>query len=502
MIYSTLTKDCEELLMSEFSDLLSRYIAEKNIKVYSLLKYCNLDRSTMYQIINGKRNPSSKEVFDKIAEFLHLTPSEHQRFEEAYLISKIGAETYYSRKSVENYLIDFPRDFSCVTPRLPQISLNSEIDLFDTISQCSVLSTQIELNHFLHRMILSESSKTQGKIALLIQPDYDFLFDLLSSLRPTGSLTIEQTFCLGNTQQTTENHELYSLTYLRRILPLYFANKDYHSYYFYEDINSHYHSFNGFPCLILTADFAITCTSDYHTGIFYRDEAVVSMLWDLYYSYQNRCTPLFYMMDFIPDNGQDFDNQLYKEAPSYILQPEACMTPFVTEEILENALAPDLPDRPAMVQKISCLLQANRAQLETTNIHIYFTYQGLIDFAENGRIKEVPDSFYRPFTIKERISMLQSILPYCSSGHFLILKRPLNQLSDNLHLCVNSNSGYLLFNNLIGRTLCLIINEPGILSVFMDYLETLDSTSLYSGDETADFVKCVINQLKNFTISQ
>lgn len=83
--------------MSEFSDLLSRYISEKNIKVYSLLKYCNLDRSTMYQIINGKRNPSSKEVFDKIAEFLHLTPSEHQRFEEAYLISKIGAETYYSR---------------------------------------------------------------------------------------------------------------------------------------------------------------------------------------------------------------------------------------------------------------------------------------------------------------------------------------------------------------------------------------------------------------------
>ena len=42
--------------MSEFSDLLSSYIDEKEIKVYSLLEYCNIDRSTMYKIINGKRS--------------------------------------------------------------------------------------------------------------------------------------------------------------------------------------------------------------------------------------------------------------------------------------------------------------------------------------------------------------------------------------------------------------------------------------------------------------
>ena len=71
--------------MSEFSDLLSSYIDEKEIKVYSLLEYCNLDRSTMYKIINGKRNPTSEAVFQKIAEFLHLTPVEYRKFKEAYL---------------------------------------------------------------------------------------------------------------------------------------------------------------------------------------------------------------------------------------------------------------------------------------------------------------------------------------------------------------------------------------------------------------------------------
>lgn len=97
--------------MSEFSDLLSSYIDEKKIKVYALLEYCNLDRSTMYKIINGKRNPSSEAVFQKITEFLHLTPVEYRRFKEAYLISKLGKDLYYRRKYTEKYLVDFPKNF-------------------------------------------------------------------------------------------------------------------------------------------------------------------------------------------------------------------------------------------------------------------------------------------------------------------------------------------------------------------------------------------------------
>ena len=59
--------------MSVFSDTLTRYIEHKNIKVFSLAKYCNLDRSTMYKILNGKRNPPSSEVFEKMTQFMHLT---------------------------------------------------------------------------------------------------------------------------------------------------------------------------------------------------------------------------------------------------------------------------------------------------------------------------------------------------------------------------------------------------------------------------------------------
>ena len=57
--------------MSVFSDTLTRYIEHKNIKVFSLAKYCNLDRSTMYKILNGKRNPPSSEVFEKMTSYTY-----------------------------------------------------------------------------------------------------------------------------------------------------------------------------------------------------------------------------------------------------------------------------------------------------------------------------------------------------------------------------------------------------------------------------------------------
>lgn len=91
--------------MSVFSDTLTRYIEHKNIKVFSLAKYCDLDRSTMYKILNGKRNPPSPEVFEKMTQFMHLTPIEYNFLKETLEITQVGPDTYYTRKSVEKFYL-------------------------------------------------------------------------------------------------------------------------------------------------------------------------------------------------------------------------------------------------------------------------------------------------------------------------------------------------------------------------------------------------------------
>ena len=37
--------------MTEFPELLNKFIEQKNIHIYSMAKYCGLDRSTRYKII-------------------------------------------------------------------------------------------------------------------------------------------------------------------------------------------------------------------------------------------------------------------------------------------------------------------------------------------------------------------------------------------------------------------------------------------------------------------
>lgn len=95
--------------MSVFSEYLSHLVTERNAKVASLYKYCDVDRSTMYQYINGKRKvPPSMELVNKIAGFFHLTPIEYEKLKEAYFITKTGKDVYYRRKSVENFIKNFP----------------------------------------------------------------------------------------------------------------------------------------------------------------------------------------------------------------------------------------------------------------------------------------------------------------------------------------------------------------------------------------------------------
>ena len=94
--------------MSIFSEQFAKWNAEKAVNIESLCKYCGVKSTDMYDYIRGKGDLPSAEIFQKITEFLHLTPSEYKKFQEAYFISEVGKETYYRRKSVEHFIINCP----------------------------------------------------------------------------------------------------------------------------------------------------------------------------------------------------------------------------------------------------------------------------------------------------------------------------------------------------------------------------------------------------------
>lgn len=486
--------------MSVFSEHLSHLVEERKEKVASLGKYCGVDRSTMYQYMNGKRNvPSSMELVNKIAGFFHLTPIEYEKLKEAYFITKTGEDVYYRRKSVENFIKNFPDP-------LFEASKSGESEKTDILTgkkrkiQNAAISTQVELNQYLHQILLEEALKEEGKIALFLPADYGFLFDLLASLKPIKTLEIRHILCMSSTGQRNEENELYSLEYLKMLLPMYVGNLDYQPYYFYDDINSHFYNLNGMPCLILTSEYAITCTSDYQMGILYESSDVISMFWNLFASYQDHCQKLFEVVKMIPGNDQIFQEVITTESPCYVLQPEPCLTPFITEEILRNVLSPKLPDHENMIPLILELFSRPREVLDVSDTCISFTQKGLEHFVNTGKVKEIPDVFYEPFSPENRVKIMEAMLPYCQKGVYRILNihnhLTHGEIPVNFHLCVNGNLGYFLFTNISGENVRLIIREQSILEAFQDYLENLEDKYFLSEEETTALVENEIKKLK------
>ena len=159
--------------MSEFSELLSQHIHNKNIKTYPLAQYCGLDRSNMYKIIKGQRKPTSIEMVANMCRFMQLSPNETKEMQEAYMITLIGPENYYRRKNTKLFFEEFR------LPSLPFPTATYKAEIIPEKDNIFLLNTQTEINNALLRILSLEFSREKGHIRMLIQPDYSFLVDLL-----------------------------------------------------------------------------------------------------------------------------------------------------------------------------------------------------------------------------------------------------------------------------------------------------------------------------------
>lgn len=414
--------------MSVFSDTLTRYIEHKNIKVFSLAKYCNLDRSTMYKILNGKRNPPSSEVFEKMTQFMHLTPIEYNFLKETLEITQVGPDTYYTRKSVENFICQFPDQ--------PATDITGSSFSPDPVSEqcqtdCISLVSQQHIDYYVHQMILSESVHADGKIAMFIQPDYN----------------------------------------------------------------------NLFPCMILTSDAAILCSSDYQNGIFIKSPDVVQLLWNQFISYKEQCSLFFRPAPLTPENHKAVIDSMfdtfYDQNDLIGIQPEPCLTPFFTGNLLHEIFNYDLPQADAILAAAEQAFQMNMVKIQNEQFLIYSTREGLLQFAKTGLTDEIPEIFYHPLTVEQRIEILNGVRQCCETGVYRFLQKPLNHLPHNLHFCIRGTMGSMVFRNNTGQIIVLNIEETCLVSIFRDYLEHMNPASYCSTEKATELVDQIINDLQN-----
>lgn len=482
--------------MNNFSRLLNSLVHQKDISVYPMTQYCGIDRTLMYKYLNGKDYPGDQAIVDRMADFMRLSPSEYEELLTAWQIEKIGWKDWSNRRNVENFLLNLP-DISKLsgTSQSSSRSLPEQTDSPDTRKQagsssahacypdCRALPTQTALNTVISQVIMDEIQKENGRLCLMLQPDYDYLFHLLMGLGEyEHQLPIDHILCLGNSSQSDKAVQDHNLVYLQKILPLYVRALDYNVYYYYDAVESHFSNLNGLSCLILTSSCAITCISDFQSGILYGKPEIVQMLQKHFDACREKCSPFFSPIHSIEDTCEMILKFFSENDEYYSLQPEPCIIPFLTPDLVERIIRPDLPGRAELISLLNDFFRRRKDSVFTENYHIFHTTPGLRRFMETGRSYEIPEDLYVPFSPEDRKLLLYRLSPFFPERYHL-LRGPLENLPQNFHLWANASNGYMMFTNRKKETVYLLFTEPGLLTSFIDYLKNLEEKYLYTGEE-------------------
>ena len=130
--------------------------------------------------------------------------------------------------------------------------------------------------------------------------------------------------------------------------------------------------------MILTSEYAITCSSDYQMGILYQDSEILQALWNLFRSHQDLCQPVFQtfpiVADDLPSLFQFVANTRASADVSIFIQPEACILPFLRRDLLEEIFNYNIPGADAVISMADTLFIDNMQRIKDLS----YTLQNMV----------------------------------------------------------------------------------------------------------------------------
>lgn len=482
--------------MSEFSDLLSLFIKTRDVNVSALTAYCELDRSTMYKLINGKRSPSSKALVKKLASFMNLNPLETQELIQAYLLSKVGWETYYSRKNVLEFLLSFAdvRSESSFLSDCPSSTFDFNFSVAE--KGTSALSSQLQIVAALSFIIIQMQTKPQSTLSILAQPEHLEGLNLAASLpHQNTNMHIQHILCINNRKSYIRSQHNYNIQCLKKLIPFYEKSVVYEPYYYYDNVNSHFNNLNFLPCMFLTDSAAILCSSDLKEGVLIQEPETIALFQRRFQKILMNTSPLTATFHSILNLHLKNFAMIYKDSSNaYGLSAEPCLVPLFTRELMDKYLEESLPSRDIFIQEL--IQYADTLSKAAT--HTYFTREGATHFLMTGYLHEIPRGLCKPFEYENRVKLLKKFCEQVESAHDIrLLKGSLEKFPLNLNISITVNYGYLMFSGQSTELSYILLKEQNLLASFYDFASSLEENELLeTKEETIQFLQNLIQHKK------
>lgn len=404
--------------MSMLSEKLKEIIRKKQIQMSALANLCDIDRATLYKYIKGERKVNA-EAFQQLMEGLRLSPEERAELQTYYNIAEMGEEDYLRRKNTSEFLSGFlhkaqEASAGALPPRGQAQPMRE-----------GVLYGGLEINRTVWSAVHTEIEKENGRIDLMVQPEYDFLFQLLPMLAwERKSCTVRHILCLEATEKNGDNQ--YNLSCLKTVMQTLSADCDYVPHYYYDNVAAHFSNNNLLPYLVVTGDCAIQISRGMEYAVCHTGKEYVSFFRELFEKALQKTQPFCSKIHTVPENLAFYVQvALNEESPQYGCSAEPCFVPYLSRDMLERHVNWEIPGMKALVDQLMGYVHGMRKSWGKQNMLIdYFTLEGLDYFCDTGRFWQIPDFACAPLGPRDRYEMLRRYDTMWSDSRVHLMYRP------------------------------------------------------------------------------
>lgn len=477
--------------MNKLGDLLRTYISNSGHSIYKAAHKANINRTTLQKILAGERQ-ASESVLNKLIPILKLSPDEEANIWQLYEIVQIGEATYQQRQYVK-HLVQSVADLDCsFHDQQNEYRFDIPPDIrahnIDQMSPTPVKGT-LNINHLLSHLFLMEYGKA-NQIYINAPAHLPAIKQLFINNLPNckDRIRINVKHITPFLKPRAETIlPLMNLEVLSGILPFAISQAfHYEVFCFYtrELLRDNLHS--AFPYYIIFSNAAVLLSVDGQTALPLTEPATIDYFQDMFFDALKKSSSMLYSNTSPGEILDDLIRTDRDARPFWTLEYQPCLTSYLKPDMIEKYARPDIPNRELVMGAAVARIRQLAAMEQRSCI---FSKAGLMEFAVDGTISDLPSCYVHPLAIADRIRLLKSLYIACKQDKsFLRMVNPVT-FTIPKHLCFAIRKGHSIdFNGYDPHDInmnYIHITEPGILDAFEDFYESLKTSNLiYSKEET------------------
>ena len=495
--------------MKDLGALLRTYISECGYTIYKAASLANVNRTTLQKVLSGDR-ALTEEFLNKLLPILKLSAAEETELRELYEIEKTGESIHRQRNYILHMLKSVPALSASFTTPPPFLELSSANWANSAVSKSPNIYSHMEEKPICgrSRLALLFSSLlfhacAQGEATLLINVPGNFPLIQYILNHPALHEKGCRSFKIWHITPLLKapgfsSSPLTNLEILSALLPhavIQPQNYEARLFYSHELLSSALPY--AFPYWIVCNQIVLLISADGENVLPFTAASAVTYFKELFYASWKQSHIFLSRFTFSPAAVNEWTEKDVSSCKLRMLRYQPYLSVFLDETAVQHCIRAGVSERDALLHFMS--VKGQRLS-DSKRLSCIFSQAGLMDFADHGRIWELPSSVSAALEIAERIHILRKLYWHCKYDTiYLRIANPfILPLPEQFSLTLAEHS-YLYFCSPetqdspweYVRTAELTLMEA--FNGFYEYLA--DSKLIYTKEETLKEIDRLINVL-------